>query len=289
MPDKLGWLRLTAPILGRYPALSYPLAAIVGAIGWQVRRDTRGMIVRNMLPFCGGNVAAAKREARLTYRNLARYWADLFSLPYRDLASLERDHLSIVHPEHLAPLAAPGPVMIVSAHMGNPELCLQALTARGRTFHALVENIKPKEFGDELLRLRRSGGGEFHPATLGGVKACLAALKEGGVVGLLADRDLQGTGICLPLAGRRVHLPRGPWEIARRADALVIPAFARRSWRDQFAVTIEEPFRVPKTADAEADIRCAATRFAGLLEGHIRRHPGQWTVFEDFWKVHGCG
>ncbi|MFN0095864.1 MAG: lysophospholipid acyltransferase family protein [Dehalococcoidia bacterium] len=289
MSSKRRFLQYWAPVGGRCLRVSYPVATAVGWLAWQTQPRLRRMLVRNALPFCGGDLRRAKAAAKAAYKNVARYWVDLASTPHRDFTRFEQEHLTLVGSEHLAPLAAPGPVMIVSAHLGNPELCLQALTARGRAFHALVEDIEPADFAAEILRLRSAGGGHFHEATLGGVKACLRALKDGAVVGLLADRDLQGTGICVELAGRTAKVARGPWEIARRSRATVIPAFARRLRDDHFSVSVEEPFIVPDSGDLECDVRWAAQRFAHLMEAHIRADPGQWTPFEDFWRVHRCG
>lgn len=284
------WLRRLAPYSGRAPWLFYPVAAVVGTAAWYSHKDFRLRLTRNMLPFCDGNRRLAAREGRRAARNVARYWVDMTTLPHRNLARLERKHIRLVHGERLdAALAGGGPVIIVSAHMGAPEFCLQAIAARGRSFSALVENIQPPELGRYLLQLRSAGGGRFHPATISGVRAVFEGLEHGEVVGLLADRDLQRSGIRAELAGRSVRLPRGPWEIARRTGALVVPMFARRNWRDRWVVEVEEPFHVDRSADCDANIQDAATHFATLFEGHVRRQPGQWTVVEDFWRVHRYG
>jgi predicted LPLAT superfamily acyltransferase len=65
--------------------------------------------------------------------------------------------------------------------------------------------------------------------------------------------------------------------------------FSSRIERDRFRVTVEEPFRVADTGDAEQDIRLAIERYAALLEAHLRRDPSQWAITEDFWRVHSCG
>jgi KDO2-lipid IV(A) lauroyltransferase len=205
------------------------------------------------------------------------------------MSRFEHECIRLVHPERLHPLEAEGPVMLVSAHMGNPELGLQAITFRGRRFTALVENVQPPEMGRFLNRLRSAAGGRFHVASLGGVRAVIEALQAGEVVGMMADRDLQGTGVPVQLAGRRVLLPSGPWEIARRTNATVIPVFAARTWRDRFTMSVEEPFSVPALGDGDVAVQCAAQRFATLMEAHIRRAPGQWAILEDFWQVHRCG
>lgn len=289
MIPRLWWLRLSAPVVGRLPAVFYPLAAVAGWVAWHTRPTARRNLVRNLLPICDGERQRARREGQRAYRNVARYWVDLCTLPHRDMSRFERDHMDVVHSERLVVLESGEPLVAVSAHTGNPELAIQALTYRGRPFIALVEPLQPPALGRLMVRLRSSAGGDFHEANLAGLRACVEALHDNGCVGLMADRDIQGTGLCVQLAGRPVRLPRGPWELARRCRATILPVFVARNWRDHFRVYVEEPFRVPVTDDQECDVRQAVEHWAALFEAHLRREPGQWFVLEDFWKVHRCG
>ena len=282
------WMRLSAPIVGRFTWFFYPCAWLAGWVGWRTRPGTRANLVRNMLPLCDGDLVRARKEGQLAFRNAARYWVDICSLPHREIGRFEHDHMHLVNPHHLAVLGQPGPIVGVSAHTGTAEIVVQALTYRARRFTALIEELEPPAFHDYVLSLRSSAGGDFYTAGFRGVRACLDALRRGEVVGMLGDRDIQGTGMCATMFGERVKLPRGPWELARRTGAVVLPVFTSRGWNDQFTVHIEEPFRVDSTADAEADVRAAIDRWAILLERHLRRSPGQWAVLEDFWKAHAC-
>lgn len=282
-------LRILAPAAGRMPRVSYRVAYITGWLAWGLRPGLRRTVARNLLPFCGGDQRRAREASVAVFRNIARYYADLSSLPFRDMAAYEHSHLTIEHASRLSVLAHGGPAIIVSAHTGNPELALQALTYRGQSFVALVEPLHPPPFATAVGRLRASAGGSFVEADFNGLRTALQQLKSGGVVGIVADRDIQRNGVCVQVAGRRVRIARGPWELARRTGAVIVPAFARRrSFADQ-AITVYEPYYVEQTADQEADIGAAAQRFAGLLEAHLRANPGEWTVLEDFWRVHRCG
>ena len=283
------WMRLCAPIVGRFSSLFYPVAALVAEAGWRTRPATRRALLRNMLPLCGGNRERAIHEARLAYRNIGRYWLDVTTIPHRRMERFERDHIRLVDGERLKVLQEPGPVILVSAHMGGIELPLQAITHRGRPFVALVEEVSPPAFARYLYQLRSAAGGRYYPANFAGVRACYAALRRGEVVGVLADRDIQGSGLPVRLAGRWVRLPRGPWEMAQRTGALVLPVFAARDWRDRFTVYVEEPFRVGVESEDALSVHDAVTRFASLFERHLLREPGQWTVMEDFWRAHRCG
>lgn len=286
---RLWALRLLAPIVGRYPGPFYPVASAVGWLAWQLVPHQRRRIARNMLPLCAGDRRRARREGRVAYQNIARYWVDLVSVPHRDMSRFEAQHLRIHNAERLTALESPGPVVAVSAHTGNAELAVQALTWRGRPYVALVQVLEPPAVADYVQRLRAAAGGSFHEADFQGLKAVIGALRRGELVGVMGDRDIQGTGVCVEMAGRRVKLPRGPWELARRTHALVVPMFTSRTAAETFELFVEEPFHVHCTADQEADVRVAAERFARVLESHLRRDPGQWAVLEDFWKVHGCG
>ncbi len=282
-------MRAAYLLAGRWPGPFYGLAPIVARATWALRPGLRRRVIRNLLPVCDGDRVRARREGVRAVQHVLTYYLDMVTLPRREMARFEAEHLEIYHGERLELLRSNGAVLLVSAHTGNAELAIQALTYRGREFVALVERLEPRDWAEYMLRLRSSAGGTFLEANFAGVRACIETLRQGGVVGVMGDRDIQHTGVCTQLFGRSVRLPRGPWELARRTDALVIPIFSSRKRADQFRIDVEEPFRVGATDDADADIRGAVERFAALLERHLRRDPGQWAVLEDYWRVHACG
>lgn len=284
------WLyRLAIPLVGRFPGPSYRVAAWIGRATWHLRPRVRARVVRNLLPACNGDVHEARRASVEVFQNVARYYVDMATIPYRDLATFEGEHIRVDHPERLEALFAPGPVLIVSAHIGNPELMLVAIHQRGRPFAALVEALPSRAFSRVLMHLRQATGGTFYESTRSGIRGCLEELQAGGLVALMGDRDIQGTGVCVTLFGRPVRLPRGPWEMARRTGATVVPMFAERRRGADATVYVEEPRRMGCTRDPERDVQTAAQEWATLFEGYVRRMPGQWTVLEDFWRIHGCG
>ncbi len=282
-------LRLLIPAAARVPWVAYRMAAPTGWIAWRCRRRLRETLTRNLMPLCDGDRRRAGRAGRRACQNVVGYWIDMMTLARRDMREFERRHLTVENEGLAWPLAETGPVVIVSAHAGNPEMGAMAVTSRRREYVALVEPLEPPQFAELMGKLRARTGGRYHDAGIAGLRVCLETLRAGGVVALVADRDVQGTGVCVPFAGRSARMPRGPWDLARRTGATVLPVLTRRTGRDSFRVVVYEPFKVASTADREADVREAAARWAALLDLHIRRYPAQWTVLEDFWEVHGCG
>jgi len=286
---KLFLLRLGVPLAGRAPWLFYRLAVVVGSIAWHVQPARRRRVISNLLPLCNGDESRARRSGIEVFRHVARYYVDLATMPRLDITRFERDHLRLVNGERLKLLDKPGPLIVLSAHTGNPELAVQAFTNRGRAFVALVQPLDPPALANYLLALRSSTGGAFYEADLRGVRACLDALRDGKLVAIIGDRDIQGTGVCVDLCGRRVKLPRGPFELARRTNAALIPILAARDGMEDQVVFVEEPFCMSVTDDPEEDVRLAAQHWACILGRHLFRFPGQWKVLEDYWTVHACG
>lgn len=286
--SRLRWMSMMRPVVTRYPGVFYRVSAVTGLAMWVLRKDFRENVRRNQAVLTRGE-GWSWRHGWQVCTHVSQYYVDLSQVGRLNLETFERDHLELIGAEHLRAIEEPGPVIAVSAHMGNAEFAIQALTARGRTFAALVERQQPPEWSKFILELRAAAGGKFYEAGYQGLRACLEALQQGQVVGMMGDRDIQGTGVGAVLCGRAVKLPRGPWELARRTDALVLPIFSARKKNADFHIYIDEPFRVDRSDDPEADIRRAADRFAEVLGRRLRHDPPQWTVLEDFWTVHGCG
>jgi phosphatidylinositol dimannoside acyltransferase len=280
--------RVSVPLVSRFPGAAYVAADGVTWIAWRFMRGLRRRVIRNLLPACDGDVRRARAASLDVFRNIGRYYVDVASLPGRDPATLEDRYLEIDHPERLAALETDRPIVIVSAHAGNPEFAIQALVHRGRPFAALVEQLEPRDYAEALLRTRSSAGGRYYEATVAGLRGGLRELRSGSLLGLIGDRDLQGNGVCVGFLGKRVKLPRGPWEIARREGALVLPILSRRGRGPHARLFVHEAIDVSRGGDEEADICDAVQTWAKLLEKHIRADPGQWTVLEDFWGAHGC-
>ena len=62
-----------------------------------------------------------------------------------------------------------------------------------------------------------------------GVRETLTHLRDGGLVALMADRDIQRGGRLTPFFGERAPLPTGPIELALRPNAAVVPGFPIRT------------------------------------------------------------
>ncbi len=275
-------------VLGLLPLpVLYRVADVVGDLGYMFFRGVRESVWDNMRHVHppGTRKQVMRRAARQVFRNVALYYADMAYLPRLDVQQLFYKRM-VAHglAEHLRPAVESGKgVIMMSAHFGNPELAGQGLIAQGIKVFALTEPLKPARLSQMLDRLRSSKGHEFGPVSVGNVKRVMRTLRQGGVVVLMADRDIEGPRMAVPFMGAETSMPTGPMEVALRTGATVIPSFCVRKDRFGIEAFLEEPLELERTEDFEQDVRAGALKFLERFERRLRANPGQWAVFERVW------
>jgi lauroyl/myristoyl acyltransferase len=228
--------------------------------------------------------AAVKRQ----FQETAMYYVDLVLLSRASPEQILHDWLTIEGLDQLqAALRSRRGVVMVSVHLSNPEVAIQALRPLGATATVIVEALDERRL-ESLRAQRESGGNRFVPATLSGVREALQTLEEGGVVAILTDRDIQGNGICVPFAGRLARFPVGAVDLALRADAILLPAFATRLRDHRFRVDFMEPQSLlhSEEGDRAKDVRATLALLMCRFEEPIQTHVEQWRVVESPWR--GC-
>ena len=208
-------------------------------------------------------------------RNAARYYADLVRTPRLDMIRFYEERINFVSglDDLRQSVATKRGVIIVSAHYGNPEVVLQAAVALGIPTFTLTEPLKPQRLNDLVHKLRARPGQVFRPLSLSAVREAIRWLREGRVVPLLCDRDIQNTGMPLPFFGAETRMPVGATELALRTGAVVIPMFCRRTKGGRFDVFSEPPLEMIVTGNAEEDVRTNTLRIIAAIERFIRARP----------------
>jgi KDO2-lipid IV(A) lauroyltransferase len=110
-----------------------------------------------------------------------------------------------------------------------------------------------------------------------------ARLRAGGVVGIIGDRDLTGTGQAVEMFGHATTIPTGPAFLAVTHGAALIVGRCLRIGPDRFRGE-GQVVEVPATGDRRADIATATARVASRFEVDIGDAPDQWWgAFQPFW------
>ena len=280
-------LRLAYFLLGRLslPTL-YGIAHFVGDGAYFFRRKARKGVIANMRQVMGPEVSnrEVRRAAREVFRNATRYYADLLHVPRLDVQRFLSEQVDLEGEECLREAQQSGRgAVVVSAHFGSPEMAVQGLAAAGFTLFALTEPLKPQAMSDFIHWLRSRHGHQFRTVSFGGIKEAMQRLKKGGLVALMLDRDVGGTGVPMEFCGRETNIPLGAVDLALRTGADLIPAWAWRIDNFRFHARIGPPLEIVRTGNFDQDVRSNARRLLALFEGHLKAYPGQWAVLEPIW------
>jgi lauroyl/myristoyl acyltransferase len=108
-------------------------------------------------------------------------------------------------------------------------------------------------------------------------------LRAGGLVCLVADRDLSASGLEVSFFGETAELPSGPARLAARTGALLVPAFPSFT-PDGWAATLGDPIPVPVNAGRDG-IATATQTLADALAALIATAPQDWHMLQRVWTA----
>ncbi|MGQ9495458.1 MAG: lysophospholipid acyltransferase family protein [Thermoanaerobaculaceae bacterium] len=174
--------------------------------------------------------------------------------------------------------------VLLTAHMGNPEVGAIALGKHWERVHVLYWRdrfAKAEEFRSRLRRLGNVHGIPVDASPFSVVPA-LRVLREGGVLACHGDRDFNDQGWWVTFFGKPAKFPPGPFLLAARGQALILPTFFLLEKDRCFRVIYEEPFALPSDTSERA-LRPFLEHWVSILERRIRELPEQWYCFYPFW------
>ncbi|MGW2560699.1 phosphatidylinositol mannoside acyltransferase [Streptomyces sp. NPDC001514] len=232
--------------------------------------------------------ASPERLAELSkagMRSYMRYWMESFRLPTWS-QERARQSFDLMGLNRLTDgLAAGKGVVVALPHLANWDLAGVWLSrAQGIPFTTVAERLKPETLYDRFVAYRESLGMEVVPHTGGSAFGTLARrLRDGGVVCLVADRDLSASGVEVKFFGETARMPAGPALLAQQTGALLMPATL---WYDDTPVMkgrIHPPIDVPETGTRAEKTSVMTQALADAFATGIADHPEDWHMLQRLW------
>ena len=286
---RLRLLQLLVFLGNRVPVrVLYAVAAAGGTLAWYASPSLRGVTrdhMRHVYPATTPR-PTIDAAARGVVRSAFYYYVD-----FARYATLGPDQTfdfidSIDGMEHLFEAYDRGRGLILaSAHLGNAEFIVQAL-APMLDLVVLTEPLEPPALHEFVHEKRGQSGMRFIPADRTGIREALRQLRRGGILGMLLDRDVLGTGEPFPFFGERAPIPRGAVELAWNTGAAIVIGFVLRTRPGRYRITIQEvpvPTRKHGSGDRATDIEVGMRRLVDILEDGIRMAPNQWFPLSPIW------
>jgi phosphatidylinositol dimannoside acyltransferase len=174
-------------------------------------------------------------------------------------------------------------VVLALPHVGSWEWGGAWLARHGYPMTTVAEPIEPPELYEWFVRERERMGLTIVPLGAGAGPVLLQALRAGGLVGLLCDRDVAGGGIEVEFFGERTTLPAGPATLALRTGAELMAAAVYSGPGEGHTGEILPPIDTTRTGSLRADVARVTQAVAHDLEKLIRQAPDQWHLFQPNW------
>ena len=281
---------LVARLLPRSAA--YGLADLIGAAWYRLAAGRRALVTANLARVCAAtgrstSGRAFRRLVRQAFIEHARYYLEVLRIPHASMEDVGA-MVSVDEWERWEPLLRQGAV-IATLHLGNPEPYGSLLAARG--LHAVVpiEEIQPRALFEFLLARRASGRGATLVPLAKARRPMIEALRRGDLVGVLADRDLSGTGHRTPFFGLPAILPIGPASLAILSGRPLVAAAAWRVGPERFNARLWL-VEAEMSGDRGADVAALTEAVARRMEEAISLAPEQWFGgFQPIWEEEAAG
>lgn len=243
----------------------------------------RGMdgLRRNLTRVVGAE-NVTRELVRDSMRSYMRYWMEAFRLPaiHSDPQLHERLMGGLEGLEHFDASAQSGRgVILALPHSGNWDMAGVFLVGHYGQFTTVAERLRPEVLFDAFVDYREELGFEVLPLT-GGPATPFArlkeALEEGGVVCLLAERDITRSGVTVDFMGEEANMAAGPAQLAIETGAAL---HVVHSWfeGDGWGLSVSPEVEV-------TDMQETTQRMADGFAANIRRHPADWHMLQPQWN-----
>lgn len=277
----LGWLCCRLP-----PALCVRLGMALGWLASWLQPKRRWVGEQNLKAAFGERLSPAQRRrvVRGVFQHMVASVIEMLRLPVIDLVYVKR-YVDRQRFDLIDRARQTGrPVVFLTAHVGNWELSsiTGALSGIPMTVLARAQEKLPKLYR-LLVSYRESKGCRVVHKGLA-MKALFRALERKETVGIVGDQASR-RGIFVELFGRPALFATGPFELARKTGAVMLPAFMQRVRGPYHRLTIEPPIDLAQWQGTEEEVvRYGVERFANTLARRIEADPAQWLWLHKRWK-----
>ncbi|MDQ1072101.1 phosphatidylinositol mannoside acyltransferase [Streptomyces canus] len=232
--------------------------------------------------------ASPERLAELSragMRSYLRYWMESFRLPAWSKERIKGGFAPKDLHYLTEGLAAGKGVILALPHMANWDLAGAWVTTELETpFTTVAERLKPETLYDRFVAYRQGLGMEVLPHSGGTAFGTLARrLRDGGLVCLVAERDLSSSGVEVRFFGEATRIPAGPALLAQQTGALLLPVTL---WYDDSPVMqgrVHPPVEVPETGTRAEKTSVMAQALADAFATGIADHPEDWHMLQRLW------
>lgn len=248
-------------------------------------------LARNMRRVLGprADPGALHALVRAAMRSYARYWRETFRLERADLSQVARRALAdTVGVDHVHRALARGRgVVLALPHSGNWDVAGVSMVHLFGRITTVAERVEPASLFRRFVAYRERLGFEVLPLTDDAGRSGPSArilrerLRSGGVVCLMADRDLDGRGVPVTFFGEPTTMPAGPALLAASTGAALCPghlAYTDDGWLQHIGAPLDL-----SGGRLAQQVRDGTQQLADAFAERIGLFPADWHMLQPVW------
>jgi len=214
-------------------------------------------------------------------RSYMRYWCDTFRFP--DWSNERMMKTVEVHDEHLLmdAIAAGTGVIVALPHAGNWDHAGAYFCSKGVKLATVAERLKPESLFRKFVAYREAMGMEVLALDSRSIAILARRLREGGLVALVADRDLSKTGVPVDFFGGTARMPAGPAVLAINTGAPLLTAYV--SYTPTGIHINFESVSVSERGTQQERVQKTVQLCADNFAKGIAEHPQDWHMLQRIW------
>jgi len=274
------WLTITGAVR-LLPRRAVVLTA--DAIGWlmyKVFRVRRKLVDEQISLALGG-----KRSAIELRRIGLRSWQNTV-LTFFEFLAPRAAAVAAVEGEEFLRQVMPGPVIVITGHLGNWEDMSSYAKQVGVQIAAVGKPMHNPLVNDSIAAGRARRGVEIIEVKAS-MKRLVDATRAGKWIAILGDQDARRAGIFVPFFGRPASTAVGPAHFAWKLNQPLFPAYCvhmddpLRSLK----VVMMAPIYPDSTVPRDAEIQRLTLAHVQALEEAVRRYPENYFWLHRRWKT----
>ncbi|WP_296667782.1 phosphatidylinositol mannoside acyltransferase [Demequina sp.] len=263
-------------------------------VQWSRRAKPARRLEDNLHRVTGLEGDELRALSRRGMASAARYYAETFELSRLTGPVIDARVRMVNADAVIARIAKDGRIVIALSHSGNWDIVGAYACRHLAPVVSVAEVLKPRELFDEFVALREAVGMRIlgHEGGSTFRELIRIARTDGGLLCLVADRDLSGSGVEVEMFGHGVKVAPGPAALAAATGTGLVPVMvhyerlrgrARRAARSKWGIVMTFG-EIVEPADAPADDRIGhLTRaWVQFMGEAISRHPEDWHMLQRF-------
>ena len=261
------------------------LGKILGHLYYHLIKKQRNLAIKQMMASLQISEAKAKKIVMASFVNMGQNVLEILYMPHLTKENF-KNYIEIDHLERLTDALSEGHgVVILTGHIGTWEWLSASLTFSDLPVTAIAKPQPNEQYTRALNDLRATVGVEIFSRGTSELLAAARALKQGKILGFLADQDAGPGGAFTEFLGRTASTPMGPAVFSKKFNSPVVPAFILRQPDGHHKVVIGEVMRYQDSGDADQDLFDFTVAMTEILNRVIRENPTQWLWFQKRWNT----